>query len=326
MKMDLGFGNSICVREAFLETYPGHMVIFSSEGLSRFDYPDRYGDPELVVITKQIIKRQVGLEYKHVFITNGATGAIAITLRAYKQRGAMYCYTRNAPWYLRYPSIINASGVTHCNETYQTLSNESVILLDIPNNPLGITTIPTFNGTAPVVFDGVYFNNVYTSGEPISIPNHDVFVASYSKLTGLNGLRVGWIATNDDFLAERIKDLLVGEYSGISVASTEIIKSTLLNFDWNTFEDKAKRYLDSNRTEWQKLEKYFGNMKVPNNGMFHYGPIDKKCKKLLEKSDITWTTGSSLGTDDSFGRFNLGQSCELVQRAVKTVLKNDRLK
>src|SRR5665213_1623818 len=113
MIFDLGFGNSVCVRRAFLETYHGNMIVFSQDGLSKMDYPDRYGDPELVELTKKVIKRQTGLDYKHVYITNGATGAVTISLRAMYQRGMDYCLTREAPWYLRYPSMISASGLQH---------------------------------------------------------------------------------------------------------------------------------------------------------------------------------------------------------------------
>jgi aspartate/methionine/tyrosine aminotransferase len=321
MKYDLGFGNSVCVRQAFLETYHGNMVVFTHDGLAKFDYPDRHGDPELIEITKQVILRQTGAIKKHVFITNGATGAVVIALRAFQQRGAIFCNTRSAPWYLRYPSMIKASGLRHQDQRHTMTYKDNVILLDIPSNPLGLTSFFDRSLSVPVVLDAVYLNRVYMNVQPVVI--NDVMAGSYSKLLGLNGLRVGWIATNDDLLAERLKDLIVGEYCGISVASTEILKNILFDFDWETFEYTARGSLDYNREQWSRLEKYFGLNPVPSNGMFHYGQIDKKCKKLLEKSGITWTNGSDLGTNDGYGRFNLGQDILVIRQAVNDVIRND---
>lgn len=322
---DLGFGNSVCVRQAFLDTYHGNMVVFTQAGLEKFDYPDRFGDPEIIKITRDIIERQMGENYRHVFLTNGATGAVTIALRAYKQRGKNICYTRKAPWYLRYPTMIEASGLIHLDETKGIDPEEGVILLDIPSNPEGYVHPFAKSIIAPTVLDAVYFNRVYSSGYHITVPKHDVMCGSYSKLLGLNGLRVGWIATNDDLLAERIKLLIMGEYCGLCVASGEIIKNVLYDFDWLTFELIAKENLNRNREEFRKLESYLGRP-VPGDGMFYYGFTGKKIRDVLQKAGITYTSGWQLGTDDNWGRFNLGQDVELVRKAVRAFQKADRIR
>lgn len=319
--LDLGFGNSVAIRQAFLETCTRDLIIFGPDQLNKFDYPDRLGDPELVEFTKKVIKRQTGQDYRNVVLTNGATGGVVISLRSYFQKGFKYCNTRKAPYYLRYPNMINASGLIHFEEEYGITPNPSVILLDIPSNPLCFTHPIRVGENIPVVLDGVYLNNVYTNGG-ITVPKHNLMVGSYSKLLGMGGIRVGWIATNDDLAYERLKDLVTSEYCGISMASTEIIKNTLKNFDWDKFEQLARFRLDCNREQWSKLESYFSDP-IPQIGMFHFTALDKKVKKLLEKSGITWTAGSSLGVNDNFGRFNLGQDPDLIQKAVKTVLKED---
>lgn len=325
MKYDLGWGNSIAVRQAFLDTYKGEMIVFSNYSLSKFDYPDHHGDPELVEITRKVIKDQVGEEYKHVFLTNGATGGVVISLRAFADRYYETCHTRNAPHYVRYPGMIRAAGLSHCNEEYWQFANSSVVLLDIPSNPLGLTESIEIAVNTPVVLDGVYLNRVYTLGN-IKAPRHDILVGSYSKLIGINGLRVGWIALNDDLLAERIKELITSEYCGIDMAGTDILKKILSNFDWLSFESKARLKLDYNREEWSKLEKFFDNRPVPEIGMFYYSPVDEKCKELLNKASIHYTDGSVMGTDSSFGRFNLGQDCDLIRKAVKSILEHDKLR
>lgn len=327
MKYDLGFGNSVCIRQAFLDTIRNEMIVFTHDTLSKFDYPDRYGDPELIEITRKVIKRQTGIDKRHVFLTNGATGAVTIALRAFKQRGKTICYTRKAPWYLRYPAMINAADLIHLNETHGVDASEGVVLLDVPSNPEGLISGLPHSITAPMVLDAVYLNNVYLSAayrKFLPIYSHDVLAGSYSKLLGLNGLRIGWIATNDDLLADRIKNLIVGEYCGLSVASTEILKNVLFNFNWDLFEKIAQMSLDLNRENWSRLERFFGQRPVNDSGMFYYGPTDEKCRKLLEKAGISYTKGSELGTDDNWGRFNLGQDVDLIRKAVSRVLLEDK--
>jgi aspartate/methionine/tyrosine aminotransferase len=328
VKFDLGFGNPVAVRNAFLDTYNKTPVVFTEEQLSKFDYPEREGDKEIIYLTRQVIRRQLGLDYKHILLTNGGTGGVVIALRAYKKMGKTECQTRNGPYYLRYPGMISSAGLAMSpNESLLTDPHVDyrnlVALLDVPSNPLGLSDNPLIHWI-PTVLDGVYYNNVYTAGYIKPVP-HDVLVGSYSKLLGLSGLRIGWIATNDDLVYERLKELVVSEYCGLSSSSSVLLKSLMKGFRWDKFESCARANLNFNREEWSKLERYFEGISVADVGMFYYSKMDSACKSLMEKSGIEWTLGSSIGTDDTHGRFNLGQDCDLVKKAVREVLKNDGL-
>jgi aspartate/methionine/tyrosine aminotransferase len=326
-KFDLSFGNSVAVRQAFLDVAPYNGFQFTYNSMMEMDYPVHNGDPELVEITKQIIKRQVGNEYKHVFITNGATGADVIALRAYAQQGISVCRTRKAPYYTRFPGMIEAAGMHHWSKdiSYTTLDEKVVFLLDIPHNPTGSLDTGMKFHSGPIILDAVYYNNVYCNGGLRGSIEHNVLTGSYSKLLGINGIRLGWLATNDDLLADRISKLITSEYCGLSVPSASIIKSYLRDFDWDNFERRANMYLDFNRNEVSKLEKYFGNISVPRLGMFYYAPMDQACQKLMEKAGIIWTKGSVMGTSDDFGRLNVGQDVGLIANAVSAVLKIDKI-
>lgn len=321
-KVDLGWGNSLAVREAFLSTCKTNPLFVDKKLLSGFDYPDHDGDPSLVSITADVIKRQLGLTYRHIFMTNGATGGCVIAMRAYKQRGYSYCHTRNAPYYVRYPRMIDAAGLMHVQEDHHHIDGESVVLLDLPSNPLGLMSNIS-KSTSPVILDGVYLNSIYMPPILVNHVPHDVLIGSYSKLTGLNGLRIGWIATNDDLLASRIRELVASEYCGLSMSDSLILKSTLEDFDWDVFELKARKSLDINRTVWSRLEKYFGGEPVKGIGMFYFAGMDQKAQELFARAGIEWTKGSATGTTDDFARFNLGQSNETIYKAVQLVLKAD---
>lgn len=328
-KIDLSWGNSVCVREAFLNTYHSNPIVFGREELMDFNYPNHTGDPRLIQLTHKVIERQTNQKYRHVFLVNGATGGVVIALRAYRQMGLTTCLTREAPFYVRYPSMIAASGLKHIQHKKDGWEDElEVHLVDLPSNPLGLMTdiYPPEKHDSAVVIDGVYLNNVYAPLLYKSIPNHSVMIGSYSKLLGINGIRVGWLATNDDLLAVRLGEAITSEYCGLSQASTDILLHTLQGFDWEQFETSARFKLDCNREEWSVLERFFGNTPVPNTGMFYYGPMDQKAQNIFTKANVTWTKGSSMGTDDGFARFNLGAKNEILEKAVQAILKEDRRK
>jgi aspartate/methionine/tyrosine aminotransferase len=184
-------------------------------------------------------------------------------------------------------------------------------------------TSPSFIGL-PVILDAVYLNQVYMN--PISVNHipHDVLVGSYSKLLGINGIRLGYMATNDDQLAAKMSELVTAEYCGLSMTSQDLLIDILPSFDWHQFYPYARFKLDLNREQFQKIEKFLGDVPVNSIGMFHYSPVDKKAKELLDKAGVTYTSGSLMGTNDNFGRFNIGQSNQLVEDAVKAILKADR--
>jgi aspartate/methionine/tyrosine aminotransferase len=226
--------------------------------------------------------------------------------------------------------MIKAAGLYHAHDSVIDFATrrEAVNLVDSLSNPLGeFSNMQKNIYDAPIIWDAVYYGNVYASGNHPK-PQHHVMVGSYSKLTGLNGLRVGWIACYEISGYNIMKQLVAAEYCGISVASTKIIMDTVGTFTtdhWELFEQNAQNKLDYNRGEFSKLERFFGGIPVNKYGMFYYAPMDATCKKLFEKSGVIWSPGSQLGASDDFGRFNVGQDIQLVRKAVATVLKNDKI-
>src|SRR5579864_8071227 len=109
-KFDLAWGNAVVVRSAFLKGLPNKTVFFglNDENLS---YTPHNGDPRLIEITRKVIERQVGSAYRHILLTNGATGAVTITLRAYAQKLYRVVITRQPPFFPIYPSMIEAAGM-----------------------------------------------------------------------------------------------------------------------------------------------------------------------------------------------------------------------
>lgn len=330
-KFDLAWGESVVVRQALALNVGGYQSrVYSPFELQKMGYTDHYGDPQIVELTREVIKRQTGMDYNHILLTNGASGGLSVALRAYAKRGHDVVLTNPPPFYPLYPVIFEAAGLSHITlREFLPDSARPIFLLDSPSNPLsainsGVGLIASYS--IPLVWDAVYSNKIYAPGcrNPGSIA--DVMIGSYSKLLGTNGIRLGWLATNDSILFERFKSLVDAEYAGLSAPSQEVLLSILQNIDWEGFERSAKLRLDANRGEWQRLEKYFDGQEVNKDGMFFYGPMDKAAKKLFTNAGISWVSGTRAGDTDEFGRFNLAQDCGMILQAVLAVLRADKSK
>lgn len=323
--IDLTWGESVVVRQRFVETF-GSAVSYGYQYLENMAYTKHEGEADVIELARQCIKRQTGQKYNHILITNGATGGVTIALRAYANKGLKYALTRDPPYFSLYPSMIESAGMEHLIESNFISGGNlhTVVLCDSPTNPTGNSY--HFNQTLmPVIWDSVYHSNCYTPGN-LPVPIHDVQVGSFSKLTGLNGLRLGWIATNDDFLYQRLKGLVTAEYAGLSRPSSELIVRLLKDKQdrWDEFESMSRYWLDLNRSEWSKLEKYFGGQPVSPVGMFYFAPMDDACKNLMDKAGVLYMTGDKFGHCDDHGRFNIGQDPKLLQAAVKAIRKADK--
>lgn len=321
-KFNLYWGNSVAVRKAFLEIAKADPLLVTSLDLENYNYTDHEGNRELIELTKKYLKEQLGLNYNYVILTNGATGAVTISLRHYRSSGFKEVIT-NSPHFTLYPTMIETAGMCQAHERESDLSK--IQLIDSPSNPLG--KIVLSDTISPTIWDSVYHSQVYMPKIYVGhFPTHNVMCGSFSKLTGLNGLRIGWIATNDFFIYENVKKLILGEYCGIDRPGMDILVKLLNNFDWDGYYLKANSYLDLNRENWSKLEKFFAGQAVSNIGMFYYAPMDKSCKKLMDRSGVTYMLGDNMGGSKDFGRFNLGQDMRVIDEAVKEILKTDTIK
>lgn len=328
---NMAWGNSICIRQAFVEAMNPIVVLFNINDFRDMGYTEHNGDPELIEATRAVLERQTGIRYEHIVLTNGATGGIVVALTALRNNTSIgdCVYTSPAPFFRMYPDIIKNAGLDHLQTEHFSKHESGIVLLDNPSNPKG-TLYHGDHGISKygrhiLIFDSVYFTKSFIGKHMPAPPIHDINVGSYSKMTGLNGVRVGFCATNNPLIYERLKQAVGSHYCGLSHAQNTITKQLIKNVDWDLFENLAQKKLDDNRTEWSKLEKYFDDTPVYPIGMFFWSTADKACKDLLDSARVTYFPGSKLHATDDFIRINLGQDCQLVKDAVKAVLAEDKI-
>lgn len=311
-EIDLSWGEPFCVREVLDSLYLSNI---RPNILNMLYAPDQ-GNTELIKKIKSFLKDQTGIEYNYIIITNGTTGAINIVLRAFSRQGKVNCYTRST-FFPYYPPIIEKNGYNHIKDLENTCNlilkdKKSVVLLDSPSNPYGKSD---YYDAPCVIWDSVYHNKVYINTKA-HVPNHIVNCGSFSKVFGLTGSRVGWIATNNeddykDFLYENLY-----ENCTISVPSQDLILDILNNIDIDDFLSKSQEYINKNRNQLNRLKGIFNGAIVPDNGMFYVIIADDYIRDVIKRANI-----KVVDLGNNLLRFNLAQFNYLTKEAVERIIK-----
>jgi len=320
---DFAWGEPYCVREALKHHYKRKM--FQSIDIDKMGYSPNNGHIELVKITKQFLKESTNIDYKHVIITNGTTGSLNIVLRALKRaemKDVCYTHRYNFPYY---DQIIEKNGYTHRRGLYKEheehLSSNNVVgLVDSPSNPEGDLLLYSDKNNN-IIWDSVYHNKVFINQIPVK-PDHRVNCGSYSKVLGLTGVRIGWIATNSDADFKIFESESLYENSAVSCLSQDFILDVLNNTDLDNFMRSARYRVNNNREMFDKIVYMFDGQFVPKNGMFFSAWTTPYTVNLLNKLGILYIKLDEDGKNQ-YLRFNLAQTNEITKKAIRYLLKED---
>lgn len=317
--LDFGWGNPYFLLDTLKKHYNKDLKV----DIESMSYAPDPGISELVRLTKEVIKYTTGLDYKYVIITAGATGAINVILRHYKDQHDMESVVTLKYGYPYYNDMIKRAGLIRKEDDGLKLSgNNEFRLIDSPSNPKGMQ----INGSHiedPYnndIWDSVYHNKIYTE-DLSSYPDHAIMVGSYSKLLGVTGVRIGFVATQNEIEYRALLDWHTKETAAVSLPSQLLVLDILKNIDLGRFLSDGKSYLDYNKERFQEIEYLFDNQPVQKNGMFYCAFINKKNKQILDDCGINYIV-----LENDYLRLNLGQTKEKVDEAIKTVLKKDRIK
>jgi len=307
IEYNFGWGNPYCVREALKHYYKKKLS--NPINIDLMNYSPDPGIEKLIDYTKQFIEKTTGIRYNHIVITHGTTGALNVVLRVLAKEGRGICYTH--PYYFPYyPQIIEKNGYKHEKGLYrnhkeQLKHSNTVGIVDSPSNPLGDLLLYSDIGNN-IIWDSVYHNPVFINDIPVK-PDHRVNCGSYSKVFGLTGARVGWIATNNEddykrFLAENLY-----ENCTMSVLGQNLIIDIFDNMDLENFLRSAKYRMNNNREMFDKICYLFDGQSVPNNGMFYAAWATPYTVKLLDKLSVGYVKIDEQNKNKNL-RFNLAQT------------------
>lgn len=314
---DLGWGNPYFLLEILQNTYGPILV---GHDLDSLEYGPDIGFPELIGLTRQVIKESMGMDYKHVIITAGATQAINSILRYEKLNGKSKVVMTEFG-YPFYSDMVKYSGLKRLQlatkEAWKAeKAGEAFCVIDSPDNPFGKQT---GRDGGDVYWDAVYHNMIYNADMDV-YPNSKAVVGSYSKLLGVSGTRIGWIATNDSELFTDLSDVVLKDTATVSVPSQKLMINLLSKLDLSYFMVRGKMRLDDNRDDLSNIEHIFDNQLVPDCGMFYCVDADKKAIEILNKANVKFTRL----TDEKI-RLSLGQTRSVTSDAVGSILLEDKV-
>jgi len=313
---DFGWGNPYFLLEILDNTYHQRLAPFNIKDMI---YCPDLGMDKLIEVTHKMIEETMGLKYDNIIITTGATQAANILLRVLKNDKINTVVT--PPYgFPYYGDMVEKAGYVRVSNIHSLVNfnPSSIKLIDSPSNPQGIQYGSAFGSNLNTIWDSVYHNKIYTTNLS-TIPKHRAMVGSYSKLLGITGVRIGFIATNYHALAKRCAQECLMENATISVPSQELIIDIMDKIDLDHFLTAGKNSIDLNREEFRKIEYLFDNQPVPETGMFYCAFADKKALEILEKCGIKYV---DLG--DSYIRLSLGQTNEITREAIAAILKEDK--
>ena len=320
VKFNFGWGNPYFLLDILSEMYVGT----NQPNIHSLIYGPYEGIPSLIEHTHKVIAQTTGQKYKHILITNGASSAVNCLLRKFKREGGESVYTTQYG-YPSYEEMIKRAGLKRVNNLDAPMLNlglsrdllkvQAIRLIDSPENPMGQQY--TGGNADRDIWDGVYHNQIYTQAFNVQ-PKHKYFVGSYSKLLGVAGARVGFIATNDTMAYEGLLAEVRNELTGVSRPSQELIVSILKSVDLNRFMLRGLGSLCYNKEEFQKIEYLFDGQPVNEVGMFYCAKADPKAVSTLERAGVEYVR-----LDDETIRLSMGQTRQVVKDGIKAILKED---
>jgi aspartate/methionine/tyrosine aminotransferase len=320
MKFDFGFGDSFTVRDALYKYISPDKLCNEPPSMG---YANKGGYPYLEQAILNMVVRSTGKKYKHCILTTGAyIGAMACMQVMSVHNGPFVRF--DDLYFMRYPFMVRAAGLTGMTKSQakKHLVTQGTELTASPSNPLGEASGD--GSITHTIWDAAYHSEVYTSMlcNLLAKPKHKYMVGSLGKTTGLNGIRLGWIACDSDQDAEEVRKAHYSLTLGVSTVSVEIAETFFREVDVYGFFKLANSYLNDNRTELQKLEYLFARP-VPKYGMFWFTELDVATKRLLDDTGVTYVNGSECGGEGDTIRITIGQTRELTKKMVKAVSNKD---
>jgi aspartate/methionine/tyrosine aminotransferase len=320
--LDFGWGDTRGLRKKILSIY-NNLNMMQTMPLESYGYPPYDGDPELVDMLKNLTKILTGKSYKHICITAGCTHAVNASIYALADSRTNSVNTRKL-YYPRYPAIIGLTPYIHQTwDLYHT--KNCIVIVDSPSNPLGLIGHDQEFNTDRVIWDAAYHTPTYGMTLGINNVTHRVFCGSLSKLTGINGIRLGWTATDEDEVHRRIQLYTKNSVCGISYPSQYVAKEILKDEDrLFMYFLQSRALIDNNREEVLKLKHIFGQDHISPFGMFAFFRTDDRMEEIFKKARVVFTSGRECGADFQSVRINLANTNEMTKEMVERIIKVDR--
>jgi aspartate/methionine/tyrosine aminotransferase len=279
-----------------------------------------YTSPEGYEPLVEHLKQLYG--YKHAIVCNGAKQAIAAAFHGLAVTAMAVHVWHPIPYWPSFPTLARQSGLEF--ETRSWAGLKEISIQAWPGNPASNDP-----GTHLDIWDAAYATPAYgyTTGTD---PSASVRIGTASKMFGLSGLRVGWLLTNDDGLAQEAAWFMETQTSGVSTVSQEIVHRAFIQ---HPFESSIHALAHAKlRFHAELFKHYLGRIVddlrgMPSDGlgMFAWfrlrGKLDQLMfKNALLKTGVSVIPGIAFGeTEPGWCRMSLGHRTEVTEKALRLI-------
>lgn len=301
--INLAVGEPIFLQNCLYDNTPFLDRLNTSLNLSDTTYPPFGGQADLI----NLIKKNVAPNYEHIIITNGAKQGILAAFYAAKEVMKINSVSHKAPYWPSYPTLAKQIGL---NFNTQDGRDMCAHCITTPNNPDGTQDFDP--GMTYYLWDAAYAHEVY--GYKGISPKHQVAVFSCAKMLGVSGLRIGFVATNNDELAQAMAYYVEISTSGVSIASQLMLSKLLeahefLKRDSSELYGNARQCLLNNVNTFDRFVRpYCNKVSDLRSGMFAwFQPTDlQRFSLAIAAAKIKLVTGEACGGLPDHFRMSLG--------------------
>ena len=243
---------------------------------------------------------------KHIVVTNGAKQALLAAFAAFVKVERKSSVYHAAPYWPSYPTLTKLTQGMDFGffSELEMLPNRlhKLVCVTSPNNPDGAQSRALCD-----VWDAVYANWVYGWGGVE--PKYRVRVGGAAKLLGLSGVRVGWLITEEDALADAARLYVEQTTSGVSMLAQHYVAWALHRMagkDPTPALLRAREEMLENGYEFNAvLGRYCAQVRgVPHSGtgMFAYFHVASSYQEgfanALKLAKVALVTGEACGASE----------------------------
>ena len=332
------------------------LALADADAKSRWDrlslgYTESLGLPAL---REQIAREYEKIEPQHVVVVAGAEEGIFLALQALLSADDEAIVV--SPAYQSLQAIPRSIGARVIpvplrfergwqldpDEIARVVSGSTrVIAINFPHNPTGAHITPDVqrrlveiaeSAEAVLLSDEVYRGLEYTPDDRLpaaaDLSERAVSLGVMSKSFALAGLRIGWLATRNRALLDRVARLK--DYTTIcSSAPSEILALIALRARERVLARSrsivannlrpAREFIATNRDEIEWVPPLAGSVAFPR---FRSRNADEVSQQLAQRESVLMLPGTVFGADKAFfrlglGRRDLGIALERLQRLIR---------
>lgn len=305
---------------------------------SGFKYGPVQGE---IKLRESIARMYPDAKEENIIITNGASEAIDLILRALYKKGGKVLLPR--PYYYSYPENVRYAGMDskfydldekgqiNLENFKEQIKDCHILMINSPSNPQGtILSLESLKEIEKItqelgihiISDEVYKNIIYDRENYLIKGDNVVTVNSFSKTFSMCGLRVGYIYAREKELIEKIVEIKTHTSMNTSIVAQEMALSATL---------VPKYELDEAVKIWRKRRdlivsgmKELGLDVIEPNGAFYVLPKMKNSNKVVNdlyyKYNVITYDGAWFGAPGHV-RFSYALTEEKIKEGLKRLKK-----